>query len=88
MSNVDPAQPVVLQCPACGSREVLAYRQGIIRYRVSGGREVGGPLVERDSEDAIWHACVDCGYGSGTDRWYVNPEAGDTGFVNRTEIWQ
>lgn len=57
-----------LRCPRCGSEEVYEYRMGIHRYRIDHGiRRFDGSI--RESEDPIFHRCVDCQHASDENDW-------------------
>jgi hypothetical protein len=66
--NDDATHGAEVRCPNCGSGEVHQFRMGIIRYRL--GRDGGRfERVMDDSEDTVFHRCIDCHYGSDTDAW-------------------
>lgn len=59
-----------LRCPRCGSYEIHEFRQAIIRYRVTRTSSKAEAIL-RESEDPIFHRCVDCGYASSDDHWEI-----------------
>lgn len=84
MAGHDERQQGTLQCPRCGSTEVHEYRMGINRYRIgSNGEQFDRVMGE--SEDVIFHRCVDCSYGSDTDNWEGD---GESSFRHRAGLCQ
>ena len=59
-----------VRCPYCGSYEIHEFRQAIVRYRLSRTTAVCEAIL-KESEDPIFHRCMDCQYGSGDDTWEV-----------------
>ena len=74
-----------MRCPRCGSTEVHEYRMGINRYRIGRDGERFDKVM-RETEDVVFHRCVDCAYGSDTDVWERADDP--TGFVHRGRICQ
>lgn len=82
----DDQQSPALKCPRCGSRTIDEYRMGIVRYRITNGREEEEE-VDRDGQDAVGHRCADCYYASDTDIWYVDEDSTPNPFIARADIW-